>query len=612
MLDLLSSQHLTFLIIGIVVGFIVGVLPSFGVITALALLLPFVMNLDLASGLGVFLGVLIGVPTADSLTSILTGNMGSRSSEAITLDGFPLAKQGFAGRALAASYLASFLGGIVGIGCLILCLVVLEPLTQAIGQGELFIFMLFGIIIVGVLSEKNLFKGLCVCCFGLSTGFLNLEYSEQDPAFSLPILLVPLSLFTYPQLRNQLQNTTAIKVYKLGKGWRLGFKDIFQNATVWLRTSVLGSLLGFIPGLSNKVIDWISYGYTVQVSKVKDQFGKGNIRGLIGPDAANNAAESAALAPLLLFSIPESATSALILLLFASHEVELGSAIYDANFLIIIILFLVVGCFLSLFLIFLLSYPLSRLIRIPPRLSGLLMLVVVSFLVYRFEHSAVHLGLFLVLGEFALLLRRFGWSRDAYLVGFILAPFLGQYFEAALTEYSLLLFFRPSVILIMFLALMTIILARRGGVDDDFHLFSNFSVKRWSLLPHILFLIFLAGIFMWTIDRLPRHTTADSLPLLFAYSGLLFLGVVGVSFLIWKTKSSAFRDTHLNLISTRWRDLAWILAFFTAIILLGFEIATALLIIIFCRFRIRMGWLNLTLILVLTLTSLRALEVFCF
>ncbi|HJS78700.1 MAG TPA: tripartite tricarboxylate transporter permease, partial [Burkholderiales bacterium] len=321
--NVLSGTHVLYMLLGVGIGLIVGILPGLGGIAGMSILLPFVYGMDTVSALALLIGLLAVVPTGDTFSSILMGIPGSAASQATILDGFPMAKRGEAARALSAAFFSSMLGGLFGALVLTGFIVVARPIILAFSSAELFMLTVLGLGMVGVLSGSSLTKGLLSCALGLllgmvgaapATGEWRLASGVEYLVDGLPLVVVALGLFAIPEIIDLLRRNTAIsQVATLGRGWLRGIGDTLREWSVVLRCSGIGCLIGAMPGLGGSVADWMAYGHTVQLAKDKSQFGRGDVRGVLAPESANNAVSGGALVPTLLFGIPGSGSTAIFL-----------------------------------------------------------------------------------------------------------------------------------------------------------------------------------------------------------------------------------------------------------------------------------------------------------
>ena len=267
-------------------GIFIGILPGLGGIVGFSILLPFIYGMDPVSALAMLIGLIAVIPTSDTFTSVLMGIPGSSASQATVLDGFQLAKQGQAARALSAAFASSLLGGLFGAIVLTLIVVIAKPIILFFGSSELFMLGILGISMVGVLSGDSFVKGFLACGLGLllgtvgsspATGEWRMTLGSYYLFDGLKVVTIGLAAFAVPEICDLLRKnaTIATKDEPLGKGWLQGLKDVIREKWIVLRCSGIGVLIGILPGLGGSVVDWIAYGHVVQTSKDKSKFGKG-------------------------------------------------------------------------------------------------------------------------------------------------------------------------------------------------------------------------------------------------------------------------------------------------------------------------------------------------
>jgi TctA family transporter len=314
---ILQPQQLMFLVFGVLLGLSVGVFPGLGGIAGLSLVLPFMFGMEPVSGLALMVGLVAVVPTSDTFASVLMGIPGSSASQATVLDGFPLARKGEAARALAAAFVSSLFGGLLGATVLTFFILVARPLVLAFGMPEMLAVTLLGLSMVAVLAGRVPLKGVAAACLGLLVGTIgeashggSLRMATYDIPYltdGIKLVIVGLGTFAIPEIVSLLRQDQSIaRGATLGAGWAQGVRDWFENIWLSVRCSVIGVIVGVIPGLGGSVVDWIAYGHTVQTAKDKSGFGQGDIRGVIGPESSNNAKEGGGLVPTLIFGIPGS------------------------------------------------------------------------------------------------------------------------------------------------------------------------------------------------------------------------------------------------------------------------------------------------------------------
>ena len=309
--QILQPIVLGYLVLGVAMGLAIGVFPGLGGIAGLSLLLPFMFGMDPILGLALMIGMIAVIPTSDTFASVLMGIPGSSASQATVLDGFPMAKNGKAARALSAAFASSLFGGLMGAAFLTVFILVARPIVLMFKSPELLMVSIFGLSMVGILAGRIAIKGVVAAGLGLLVGSIGegpfageLRMSSYDYPYltdGLKLVIVGLGIFAIPEVIALLRQDKAISDRQaLGGGWADGIRDWWSNKWLSMRCSLIGVIVGVIPGLGGSVVDWIAYGHTIQTAKDKSQFGSGDVRGVIGPESSNNAKEGGGLVPTLL------------------------------------------------------------------------------------------------------------------------------------------------------------------------------------------------------------------------------------------------------------------------------------------------------------------------
>jgi len=323
--QVLSWPAFGYLLLGIVIGFWVGLLPGIGGLATLALMLPFSYSIKTPIEAFCFLlGMLAVTGTTGDLTSILFGIPGESSSAALILDGYPMSKKGEAGRALGAAIMSSLLGAVIGALSLAVSIPIMRPLVLMFGSPELFIITIMGITFIGTLAGTSLIKGLLAGGIGLmlasmgvdpQTGSLRYTFGWLYLWDGLDVTPVVVGMFAIPEIVDLAVRGTSISQApkeKL-KGVMEGVKDTFRHFWLVTRCSLIGVYFGVLPVLGANVAQWIAYGHAVRGLKDKGRAGKGAVEGVLGPGAANNSTRGGDLIPTIAFGIPGSASMALLL-----------------------------------------------------------------------------------------------------------------------------------------------------------------------------------------------------------------------------------------------------------------------------------------------------------
>ncbi|MEQ5778082.1 tripartite tricarboxylate transporter permease [Thalassospira sp. NFXS8] len=619
-----QPQHLMYLMLGVGMGMIVGILPGLGGIVGLSLLLPFIYGMDQISALAMLIGLVAVIPTSDTFTSVLMGIPGSSASQATVLDGFPLAKKGHGARALGAAFSASLVGGLVGAVILTGFVVIARPLILAFGSAELFMLAVLGLSMVGVLAGKSLPKGVIAAGLGLllgalggapATGELRMSFDSVYLMDGLPLVIVGLGMFAFPEIIDLCrQNRSISDNGTLGSGWRDGVRDMIRHKWLCLRCAGLGSIVGALPGLGGSVVDWIAYGHVVQTAKDKSQFGKGDIRGVLAPESANNAKEGGGLVPTLLFGIPGSGSMAVFLGGMVLIGLEAGPAMVgrDLDITYTIIWSLAIANVAGAGGALLLSPFVSRLTTIKYGYLAPFMITIICFAAFQATRSLSDMIALLVLGVFGVLMKRFGWPRPAFLIGFVLASNTETYLYQALQFYDWGFLVRPGVMIILALTVISILMGMRKHPVNPVEEEESSHSHTPNRTPQILFAGLILAIFSLGIWDATQHS----------FLGSVFTGSVSVvmfvvtAILIWQLVTSppshgANFDHEFELAQHEekptaglWHYVLWVGGLVAGTALFGFLIAITGFFVAFLRLKAGASWVRSILLTTLAIGGL--------
>jgi putative tricarboxylic transport membrane protein len=340
-----TSGSIIYIFIGVALGLCFGVIPGLGGTTALALLIPVTFSMEPLDAMYLAGGVMGATSFGGSITAILLNTPGTAPNAATTFDGYPLAQQGKAGLAIGASAAASAMGGLIGLFTLLLVIPIARELVLAFGPAEFFLLTILGLIAIAVSARGKLLRGLIAGGLGLMLAFIGsdtvsgeLRYTFETDYLWDGIPLVPTltGMFALSQMielglkGGSVAGTAQAATQRISGVWE-GVLSVFKNWPVLLRGSAIGTIIGAIPGLGGTVASFISYTSTVQASRDPESFGKGNILGVIAPEAANNAKDGGSLVPTVAFGIPGSAETALFLGILVLHGIDPGPTILIEN-----------------------------------------------------------------------------------------------------------------------------------------------------------------------------------------------------------------------------------------------------------------------------------------
>ncbi|MFC1798640.1 tripartite tricarboxylate transporter permease [Thermodesulfobacteriota bacterium] len=470
LIQLFNPIQLGMLFVGVAVGLIIGILPGLAGVVGMALMLPFVWDMEPNTAVTLLIGMLSVLRTVDTIPAVLFAVPGTAGSQATVIDGFPMAKKGEAARALGAAFTASMIGGLFGAAFLILSFPIAQPLISALGSPEFFMLSILGISMVGVLSGNRPIKGVVAGLLGMALSSIGGQPSGYGFRYTFnllylndgfPLVVIALGLFAIPEITDLvIKGTTISDNPKLGKGMLQGVKDCYENLFLILRCSLLGTYIGFLPGLGYSPANWLAYGHTVQSSKDKENFGKGDVRGVIGPEAANNAAAGGSLIPTLLFGIPGSGTMAVFLFALMILGVDPGPNLLTnhLDLACTMVWALAIGNVISTSACFLITKPIAKIttIKIHYWVPFVLMMIILG--AFQSTSSWGDLISLLVIGIMGWLLKEFEWPRPPILMGFILGEIAEKYLWISVQRYDASWLTRPLVIFIGVLTVASILM----------------------------------------------------------------------------------------------------------------------------------------------------------
>ena len=603
-LQLLTGWHLVYLLLGVLLGLIFGILPAMGGAAGMAVLLPFLFGMDPSLALPMIMGMMAVTPTADTFSSVLMGIPGGNSSQSTVLDGFPMSKRGEAARALSAAFMSSLVGGIFGAIVLTFAVVAAKPLLLMIGFGEQLLLVLLALTMVGTLAGANPLKGLATCGLGLLAGMIGTAPTSGtqrltgDLAYLLdgpPLPIVALAIFAIPEIVDLVRRQTSISKtgVSLGSGWIEGVKDTFRHWGLVLRCSAIGVVVGAMPGLGGSVINWMAYSHAVQSAKDKTQFGNGDVRGVLAPESANNAQDGGHLIPTLLFGIPASSSMALLLSGFILIGLKPGLEMVTNNLSLTytIIWSLALANVIGAGACVLISQPIARLTTVPATVIAPFMFVIIFFAAAQATKSWYDLFALMLIGALGVYLKRFGWPRPAFMIGFVLSTQLenGIYRVVQIYQWSFLT--RPVALTLLAIVLVSLAAGlwyrEKGRVltADGVHTHLEHS-------PQLAFFaLLLAATAVALVQSFNWSFAAALFPRSIAIATLLLLLPIGLTMLLSRAPNTAFYEGEREEFSdeverhSNEHFLLVLTGYVGAIMLAGFMIASVAFTFAFLRWK---------------------------
>lgn len=467
--QVLTPNSLALMCLGVLLGSIVGFLPGIGGPSTLAIMLPFVMTMkDPYAVIALLVGFDAVGNTASAFTAVLISVPGGSGSQATVLDGYPLAKQGQAMRALSASFFASLVGGLIGPFVLLASLPFLRPLVLSFGSPEFFMLTLWGITMVGVLSGNVPLKGLLAGILGIfiaavgaddKSGIERFTFDTNYLIEGIDLVLVALGIFAVPECIDLAARKTKVaETQELGHGFWQGARDVFHHWWLTLRASAIGIWVGFLPGLGSSVADWFAYAHAVQTEKNKENFGKGDIRGVIAAESSNNSKEAGDYIPTLAFGIPGGTSTALILTALIAVGINPGPEMLTTqlNLTFAVVWTLTIANIIAVAICLAFIRPISRMCFMPFFSLVPLILVFVFIGAFAANRSSIDLIALLGFSFLGFVMRRHGWPRSPLVLGMVLGDKMENYLWLSYGRFGFEWLNRPGVMIIAALLLLSL------------------------------------------------------------------------------------------------------------------------------------------------------------
>ena len=625
-LMLFTWSTMGLMLIGIVVGFIVGILPGLGGPTTLALMLPFIFKMNAVEAFAFLLGMAAVTNTTGDITSILFGVPGEPTTAATIVDGHPMAKKGEAGRALGAALMSSLVGAVFGALCLAFAIPVVRPLVLTFGSPEFFMLAFLGVGFVASLSGGAILKGLVsggigylLATIGLDpiSGIQRYTFGQLFLWDGIGLVPVTIGLFAIPEIIDLAVSGTSIAQKEAGKlgGVMEGVKDTFRHFWLVIRCSAIGAYIGIIPGMGGAVSQWVSYAHAVQSSPDKERFGKGAVEGVLGPGAANNSTLGGALIPTIAFGVPGSVVCAILLGAFIIQGIVPGPDMLlpppkghlDLTFSFVWIN--IVSNIITVAVCFLFLKQLAAVTSIRPGLLMPFILLLIYLGTFAEKNAFEDLGVMLAFGALGWVMVQLNWQRSTLILGLVLGPVMENRLFLSTDNYGLAWIWRPGVICLFLVTLTGIFYPpikerqrkkkkgktqpaqpsatsqeERRGVRFSWEVLFSLSIVAviaWAMWTSKDF-GYRAGLFPWAIG-LP------TLALAVGQLGMDLLGKGSKGGMEGMVEVGA--ELPKSLVYRRTADiLSWIIGFYVAIWLFGFSLGVPLTTFLYLKIASKEKW----------------------
>jgi putative tricarboxylic transport membrane protein len=438
----LTPTNLMYAFLGAFIGTAVGVLPGLGPPATIALLLPVTYGMDPTSAVIMMAGIFYGAQYGGSTTSILLNIPGEAASVVTCLDGYQMARQGRAGRALGISAIGSFIGASISIVLMSMVSPLLANFALKFGPAEYSSLVLVGLLMSVYLGGDSVLKGLLMLALGLLLAMVGLDPVYGAPRFTFGIMrmldgidfvVAAMGLFGIAEVLTNLEAPEVRDVYKSSlKGLLPNLEDWKRSWRSILRGSFLGFFIGVLPGGGATISSFVAYAVEKKASKHPGEFGRGAIEGVAGPESANNAASQSSFIPLLTLGIPGNATIAMIFVALMIHGIQPGPMLLveHPNLFWGVIASMYIGNLMLLAL----NLPLIgfwvRLLKVPYHYMAVVIVIICIVGAYSIKNSAFDVGMMVVFGVLGYFLRKGGFPAAPL----VLAMILGRILERSLQQ----------------------------------------------------------------------------------------------------------------------------------------------------------------------------------
>lgn len=480
-LQLIDPVVLLLIVLGTVFGIIIGALPGLTSTMGVALLVPVTFGMSPLQGLALLGAIYCSSTYAGAISAILINIPGTPANCCTILDGYPMTKKGQAGLAIALATVASSIGGLFSNASLLLLGPPLADLALRFGSQEYFLLALFGVSVIASLSDRNILKGFISGTFGLFLAIIGMHPMTGDIRFAmgipelfngLPLVVALIGLYSIPEVITNLSEKPTEKPVVVAevKGVARQMLAVFKYKMVLFRATIIGIIVGIVPGAGSSIAGFIAYDDAKKISKTPEQFGKGMPEGVIASETANNAVVGGSLIPALTLGIPGNAVSAVLLGGLMIHGLKPGPALFTQN------ASTTYGFIMSMFISNIVFIPVGlliarygvRFIKTPNSILGPLIIGLGVIGAYAINMSLVDVWIMLAIGMLGYIMKTFDVPREPMVLGLVLGTMaegeLARSMALAQGSISVMLgamFTRPISLIIIGLTILSIVRGMR-------------------------------------------------------------------------------------------------------------------------------------------------------
>ena len=617
------------MMVGIAIGFVVGILPGLGGPTAMALMLPFVFKMNAVEAFAFLLGMTAVTATTGDITSVLFGVPGEPTTASTIVDGHAMARNGETGRALGAVLMSSLVGAVFAGVALGAAVPIIRPLVLSFGSPEFFMLSILGISFVAALSGEDALKGLVAGGIGLMLATIGLDPISGIQRYTFGQLflwdgvgLVPITIGFYaiPETIELAILGTSISTKEVGElgGVMEGVKDTFRHWWLVIRCSALGTLTAIIPGMGAATTQWLAYAHAVQSSPNKERFGKGDVRGVLGPGAANNSTLGGSLITTIAFGVPASVIMAILLGAFIIQGIVPGPDMLlpppkghlDLTYSFVWVI--IISNIITVAICFLFLKPIAQVTQVRGGIIIPIILILIYLGAFAEKNAFEDMLVVLFFGALGWIMEKLEWPRPPVLLGLVLGPLAENRLFLSTDNYGWAWTTRPGVIGIFALTLFGIFYPMIKSRREERERAQDAAAQPQSseATPQRKIQFGAPALFTAVIAIVLALALWQSRN--FGYRAGLFPWVIGIPTLILglaqlgrdlygkkKKKIAGLAEsveTHVDVapevVAQRTRGiLLWTIGFFVAIWLLGFSYAVPLTLFLYLKFAGKEKWL---------------------
>ncbi len=435
---------------GMLIGIVVGILPGFSAQNTLIILLPLTLYMDIESGMAFMIALYCTTQLGGGIPAILFNMPGEGGAVATTLDGYPMTKKGQAQQALVLCFAASAFGGLITTAATMAALPLLAQIGLHFRSVEMVVIIVFGLTLIAAIASNDLLKGLIAGFFGLMIGAIGVDpvYGTARATFGMlelydgvPLIPALIGLFAISEAFVMLESEMIVREDGMDKARSAKWSDTLEGLwiaarywwqTVW--TSLIGLIVGILPGAGATVSAFLAYHYSKLLSKTPELYGTGHPPGVIAPESANNGVTSGTLVPVFALGVPGGTTGAIMTIVLTYHGIILGPRLFTERpeFVYGVYMQMLVCYFFMVLMILPLARYMSRVVWIPTCFLVPLILSLVTIAAFSERDYVFDMGLALGFGVIGYIARKTGYEITAILIGVLMGPLFEQYFLRSL------------------------------------------------------------------------------------------------------------------------------------------------------------------------------------